>query len=105
MPRRAKIDPLALAVGQRIAQLRAEKGLTLEGLAFACEVSKGHLSSIERGRVRPTIQTLQSLAGGLGVLMLDLVTFPSEGDRERLVDATRRIGRGTLRRLLKDLRS
>ncbi|AUX43684.1 uncharacterized protein SOCE26_051360 [Sorangium cellulosum] len=104
MPRRREPDPLAQAVGQRIRQLRAEAGLTLEKLAFESELgSKGHLSSIERGLVRPTIHTLQVLADRLGVLLLDLVTFPEDDERQKLIDRTRLLPRGTLRKLVKEL--
>lgn len=104
MPRRSTPDPLALAVGERIRVLREEAGLTIEKLAFETEVSKGHLSSIERGLVRPTIQTLQVLADGLDVLLLDLVNFPGDGDRQRLVDETRKLTPGAVRKLLRDAR-
>ncbi|HQP38751.1 MAG TPA: helix-turn-helix domain-containing protein [Polyangiaceae bacterium] len=103
MPRRREPDPLALAVGQRIRQLRESIGLTMEGLAFESELgSKGHLSNIERGLVMPTVATLKVLAERLGVLPLDLVTFPEDDDRQRLVDATRSLPKGTIRKLLKD---
>src|SRR5262245_29857763 len=104
MPRRREPDPLAQAVGQRIRQLRQEAGLTMEKLAFESELrSKGHLSSLERGLVMPTIQTLQVLADRLGVLLLDLVTFPESDERQRVVDLTRRLPRGTLKKLAKEL--
>jgi len=104
MPRRREPDPLAQAVGQRIRQLREEAGLTMEKLAFESELgSKGHLSNIERGLVRPTVQTLQVLADRLGVLLLDLVTFPERDERQRLVDRTRSLPRGTLKKLAKEL--
>jgi transcriptional regulator with XRE-family HTH domain len=91
-------------VGQRIRQLRQEAGLTMEKLAFESELgSKGHLSNIERGLVRPTVQTLQVLADRLGVLLLDLVTFPERDERQRLIDRTRSLPRGTLRKLVKEL--
>ncbi|WP_437972242.1 helix-turn-helix transcriptional regulator [Sorangium sp. So ce260] len=91
-------------MGRRIRQLREEAGLTLEKLAFEIELgSKGHLSNIERGLVRPTIQTLQVLADRLGVLLLDLVTFPEDDDRQKLIDRTRSFSRGTLRKLVKEL--
>jgi len=104
MPRRTIPDPLALAVGERIKVLREEAGLTIEKLAYETDVSKGHLSSIEKGLVRPTIQTLQVLADGLGVLLLDLVTFPADGDRQRLVDESRHLPRDTIRRLIRAAR-
>lgn len=100
MPRRQTPDPLALAVGRRIRALREEVGLTQEKLAFESEVgSKGHLSNLERGLVRPTVNTLQALADRLGVKLLDLVTFPEEDDRSALIDATRFAVREDLRAL------
>jgi len=47
MPRRTTPDPIALAVGARIRQLRREQGLTLEKLAYESDLgSKGYLSDI-----------------------------------------------------------
>lgn len=101
MPRRTEVDPLALAVGQRIRMLREQAGLTIEKLAYESELgSKGHLSSIEKGLVRPTIQTLSTLADGLGVHLLDLVTFPDEDTRQELVDQTRGLSQTELAKLL-----
>jgi transcriptional regulator with XRE-family HTH domain len=75
----------------------------MEQLAFESELgSKGHLSNIERGLARPTIYTLKVLADRLEVRMLDLVTFPDEDERQRLIDATRRMSRGTIRKILKE---
>ena len=81
---------LALEVGRRIREIRQEEGLTIAELAETSELgSKGHLSNMERGLVRPTIQTLKQVADGLGVLPLDLMTFPKHDVRQRLVDLTR----------------
>ena len=92
MPRRSSPDELALEVGQRIRDIREEAGLTIEELAQTSELgSKGHLSSMERGLVRPNIQTLKQLADGLGVLPLDLLTFPKHTLRQKLVDLTRHL--------------
>jgi len=116
MPRRREPDPLARAVGLRIRQLREDAGLTLEGLAFESaranegsraykhelSFSKGHLSNLERGLVAPNVLTLQALADALQVDLLDLVTFPDAGDRQRLVELTRTLPKGTIRKLLKE---
>jgi transcriptional regulator with XRE-family HTH domain len=92
MPRRNAPDELALQVGQRIREIRKDEGLTLQELAKASELgSKGHLSNLERGLVRPNIQTLKQLATGLGVLPLDLLTFPRHDVRQQLVDLTRQL--------------
>jgi len=104
MPRLKRPDPLSLAIGQRIRALREQAGLTIEKLAYESELgSKGHLSSLERGLVRPTVHTLQSLADRLGVALLDLVCFPEQDARQALVDHTRELGPGSIRRLLRDV--
>lgn len=90
MPRRIAPDKLALEVGQRIREIRLAAGLTIEELANTSKLgSKGHLSNMERGLVRPNIQTLKLIANGLGVLPLDLMTFPKKNVRQKLVDLTR----------------
>lgn len=92
MPRRKAPDKLSLAVGERIKSLRLEEGMTIEELADeSLTGSKGHLSNIERGLVRPNIQTLKQIADGLGVKAYDLLTFPKRSLRERLIDMTRRL--------------
>lgn len=102
MPRRSSPDELALQVGQRIRAIREEEGLTIQELAETSELgSKGHLSNMERGLVRPNIQTLKQIADGLGVLPLDLMTFPKANLRQRLVDLTRQL---SLKRLSETLR-
>jgi transcriptional regulator with XRE-family HTH domain len=106
MPRRQTADPLAQAVGERIRHLREEAGLTIEKLAYESELgSKGHLSTLERGLARPTIQTLKALADRLEVKLLDLVTFPDEDDRAKLIDRTREMSASEIRRLLKQSRT
>lgn len=104
MPRRSTPDPLAKRIGARISALRKEAGLTLEKLAYESEVgSKGFLSDVEKGLARPTVQTLQAIADRLDVPLLDLVTFPDQDDRQRLVDRTRRLANGTIKKLLKEM--
>jgi transcriptional regulator with XRE-family HTH domain len=104
MPRRATPDPTALAVGARIRVLRGEQGLTAERVAFESEVgSKGFLSDIEQGRARPSIATLRHIADYLGVRLVDLFTFPEASEREALIDRTRWLTPGAVRKLLRDM--
>jgi transcriptional regulator with XRE-family HTH domain len=92
--------------GQRIRQLLGERQLTAERLAFESELgSKGFLSDIEQGRARPSIGTLQVIADDLEVTLLDLFTFPDESERAQLVDRTRWLTRGAIRKLLRDMPS
>ncbi len=77
-------------MGLRIRQLREEAGLTQEKLAYESDLgSKGYLSDIEKGLAKPTLTSLDALCERLGVALLDLVTFPAEDERQRLVDRSR----------------
>ncbi len=106
MPRRAEPDPLAKKVGARIRALRKARALTAEKLAYASELgSKGYLSDIESGLASPSMQTLQKLAEHLEVELVDLFTFPEEGARHELIDATRHTSKGDVRKLLQLVRS
>jgi transcriptional regulator with XRE-family HTH domain len=102
MPRRHRPDPFARKVGARIRELRAEAGLTLEGLAFQADVSKGHLSDLEKGLVRPNTQTLKLLADQLGITPFDLLVFPDDGLRQQLIERTRKLSRTALMRLVRN---
>jgi len=90
-------------IGQRIRQLREQADLGLEELAHAADFSKGHLSNLERGYVMPTVATLRVLADALEVLVADLVIDPEGSDRERVINLTRSVPKGTIKRLAKDL--
>jgi transcriptional regulator with XRE-family HTH domain len=113
MPRRTQPDPLSLKIGLRIAQFLKELNLTLEELGQltsdhtddddAFGNSKGHLSNLERGLVRPTVSTLKRLADSMGIALVDLVIFPEEDLRQKLIDRTRGLTAGSLRKLLKEL--
>jgi len=56
----------------RLRGLRAERGLTLDGLAERAAVSRSMISLIERGESSPTAAVLDRLAGGLGVTLASL---------------------------------
>ncbi len=84
--------------------LREREGMTIEQLAEASAIgSKGHLSNMERGLVRPNIYTLKQVADGLGVLPLDLMTFPKLDARQKLVDLTRGLSMKRVRELIRAL--
>ena len=54
-------------LGEDLRGLRKAQGLTLEDLASASGKSVSFISKIERGQARPSVTTLQELAGALGV--------------------------------------
>lgn len=105
MPRRSNPNPLALAIGLRIKQLRKEQDITAEKLAYESEVgSKGFVSDIEHGLALPSLTTLERIAQRLEVSVFDLLIVPGRSSREQLIEFTRSMGPGTLARLLRDLK-
>lgn len=53
-------------IGAQLQRLRAERGLSLRGLATQAEVSPTLLSQIERGVTEPSLATLRKLAAVFG---------------------------------------
>src|SRR5215212_2038899 len=59
-------QPVGIALGARLRELRIQAGLTQSELAGA-RFSKEYVSQIERGKTRPTRETIDWLAARLGV--------------------------------------
>ena len=72
----ARSDPATLrtlvSLGERIRQLRIERGATQEGLAEKAAISVQHLLDLEHGRSNPTLASLCGIARGLDVKLRDL---------------------------------
>ena len=73
----AVADDIDLRLGARIRDLRAARGLTLDGLADAAGVSRAMLSRIERGESSPTAQLLNKVCDGLGTTLSALFAEPT----------------------------
>ncbi|MBW0089450.1 cupin domain-containing protein [Pseudonocardia sp. KRD-184] len=54
------------SIGPKVRVLRLERGMTLQQLARAAEVSTASVHKVERGDMVPTITTLLKIAGALG---------------------------------------
>lgn len=67
-----------VALGRCVQELRHDRGLTLQHLADAAEVSVSMLSSVERGQKAPTVVVLARIADGLGVPLAELVARPED---------------------------
>lgn len=64
-------------IAQRVRDLRAARGLSLDALATHCGVSRSMISLIERGESSPTAVLLEKLAAGLGVSLASLFDAPA----------------------------
>ena len=47
-----------MEIGEKLRELRIQRGLTQEDLADRCELSKGFISQVERELASPSIATL-----------------------------------------------
>src|SRR3954452_7257559 len=68
-------------VAERVRELRAARGLSLDALAGRCGVSRSMISLIERGESSPTAAVLEKLAAGLGVTLPSLFDAPAGAAR------------------------
>lgn len=71
-----KIKQLA---GIRIKNLRQSKGMTQEELAEKMGISPKYLSSIERGKENPTLDTFVKLTEALHTEIAEVFNFSHEG--------------------------
>ncbi len=67
-------------LGKFIENKRRELGLSLRAFAEMCDISHSYLDSLEKGMdarsgkpVSPTIETLQKLASGLKISLIDVL--------------------------------
>lgn len=66
-------SPLLQALGERVRNLRARRGLTRRGLASAAVVSERHLANLEYGTGNVSILVLQQIANALQCSMAELL--------------------------------
>lgn len=65
----------------RLKEVCKEKGMTLNALAEKIEISRVSLSGIATGKQKPSFDTLEKLADGLGVGIAELFAAPADSLR------------------------
>ena len=65
---------IATALGLRIRELRNERYMSQEELAFKAGISAAHLGQIERALKNPTVDTVAKIATAMGVPITTLFT-------------------------------
>jgi transcriptional regulator with XRE-family HTH domain len=64
----------AKGLDQVIRELREQKGLTQEELAFKAKVTPGYVAQLELGiRKNPSLEVVRRLARALGVRLVELL--------------------------------
>lgn len=67
----ATLDPIK--VGATIAYFRKEKGISQEVLSGLADIGRSHLSAIERGERKPTLETLYRICMALDIKMSTVI--------------------------------
>ena len=65
------LDPVI--VGEAITHCRKSKNLSQDVLSGLADIGRTHLSAIERGERKPTLETLYRISTALGMSMSDIV--------------------------------
>ncbi|HEZ7985783.1 MAG TPA: helix-turn-helix transcriptional regulator [Ruminococcus sp.] len=60
-------------VGKVIADFRKRKNISQEVMSGLADIGRTHLSAIERGERKPTLETLYRIACALDVNMSDII--------------------------------
>lgn len=80
----------SINVGDRLRELRAERNISMRGLATKSGLSANALSMIERGRTSPSVSTLYKLADAMGVNITAFFGQPFERQGVVFMKATER---------------
>jgi len=65
-------DDINIKFGKHIAQLRRELNISQEEFADRCSLHRTYIGALERGEKSPTLKTIEKLAKGLNVSLIDL---------------------------------
>lgn len=68
-------EQLKKKIGQRIVELRSQKGWSQSDLARACNKDRQALEKLENGKINPTIYSLLEVVKALEVFLSKLVSF------------------------------
>lgn len=65
------LDPIK--VGEVISFFRQKKGLSQEVLSGLADIGRSHLSAIERGERKPTLETFYRICTAMDMKMSDVI--------------------------------
>lgn len=60
-------DAVKAAFGQRVRDIRVNKGLSQEGLAGICELDRSYIGGVERGERNVSLVNIHKIADALGI--------------------------------------
>ena len=73
--RKQALPTYVVDLGNRIKNIRKEKGISITELAYNCELDSQNLRKYENGKQEMKVSTLKRIAEGLNVSVSALVDF------------------------------
>ncbi|MBX9733914.1 MAG: helix-turn-helix domain-containing protein [Chitinophagaceae bacterium] len=61
------------AFGAKLKELRQAKSMTLESLAYECEMELSQIHRIEQDKINPALSTIEALTKGFNLSISDLL--------------------------------
>lgn len=61
--------------GQRVLELRTQRGYTQEQLSYQCDINRTYMGAIERGEKTPSLITIEKIAKGLNISLKELFDY------------------------------
>ena len=68
-------NDINIKFGKRVIELRKTKGITQEELAYRCDIQRSYMGDIERGEKSVTLNTIEKIATGLEISIIELMSF------------------------------
>ena len=68
-------NDINIKFGKRVIELRKTKGITQEELAYRCDIQRSYMGVIERGEKSITLNTIEKIATGLEISIIELMYF------------------------------
>jgi XRE family aerobic/anaerobic benzoate catabolism transcriptional regulator len=73
------------ALGRRVREGRARRGISRKALALNADVSERYLAQVENGETNPSIMVLRHIATALGFSLMELLDAQQESTEYRLI--------------------
>jgi transcriptional regulator with XRE-family HTH domain len=87
--------------GERMRELRKQRGLSQEALALACNLDRTYIGSVERGERNVSLINIQTIADGLSVPARELFNAdPIPGELLERIRAVTNMPAGALAKTL-----
>lgn len=69
------MDDISIKIGNRVKQLRQDKGISQEELALTANLNKSFVGQIERGKKNATVKTIEKICLALNVTLHEFFSF------------------------------